>query len=376
MLRAHAPDDVPHLVRMLDHQDVHRWLDGPPVPFTADDARAWIAGRGPAWERGEDAEWSWMVDLDGVPAGQLGLRPRGDGAIGVGFLLGTHARGRGAMSAALREAARWAFRSRAEGGADAQVLHWKALVGNWDSRRVAWACGFRVEGLVRGLLPHRGEPRDGWTASLRRGDPLRAVVPWFDVPEIEVGDLLLRANLAADAERIVQACSHPSTRQWLADLPDPYTPAEAQAYLSSVGELHAVGGALHWAVTDADAPDRLLGQVALSGLGHGVSTTGEVGYWVHPDARGRGVATRAVRAASRHGLLALDEGGLGLRRLLLRAAEGNAASCAVARAVGFTQVGRDRDGVGTRRGAVADHLRFDLLAEEMDAAWAHPSSLR
>ncbi len=374
VLRAHAPTDVPHLVRMIGDAEVRRWVSGPPDPFTTEHARTWVASRGPAWQHGAGTEWTWMLDLDGVPAGQLGLRPRGDGAFEVGFLLGRDTWGRGAMSAALRAAARWALRPGAEGGADGTVLHWKSLVGNWSSRRVAWACGFRVEGLVRGLLPHRGEPRDGWTASLRRGDPLRAVVPWFEVPELEVGDLLLRANAPGDTERIMQACSHPTTRQWLADLPDPYTLDEARGYLDSVAESHAVGAALHWAVTDADDPDRLLGQVALSGLGHGVSATGEVGYWVHPDARRRGVATRSVRAACRHGLLELDEGGLGLRRVLLRAAEGNTASRAVARAVGFTGVGRDRD--GDRRGTPADHLRFDLLAEEMDAAWAHPSSLR
>ncbi len=115
--------------------------------------------------------------------------------------------------------------------------------------------------------------------------------------------------------------------------------------------------------------------MALSGLGSGLSATGEVGYWVHPDARRRGVATRAVRAVTRHALLGLDEGGLGLRRVLLRVAEGNTASEGVARAVGFTRVGRDRDAARTGAGRVVDHLRFDLLAEEMDAAWAHPASL-
>ncbi len=116
------------------------------------------------------------------------------------------------------------------------MLLWEAQVGNWASRRVAWACGVRVEGRVRGLLPHRGRPVDGWTGSLRRGDPLRPGVPWLEVPEIEVGDLLLRPNGPDDAERIMQACAHPTTRAWLSDLPDPYGLDEARHYLETVQE--------------------------------------------------------------------------------------------------------------------------------------------
>jgi len=52
------------------------------------------------------------------------------------------------------------------------VVYWRAQVGNWASRRVAGRCGFRMEGTVRGLLEQRGERRDAWIGSLRRGEPL------------------------------------------------------------------------------------------------------------------------------------------------------------------------------------------------------------
>jgi RimJ/RimL family protein N-acetyltransferase len=376
VLRLHRDDDAPALVEVLADPQVAPWLAGPPEPYTLQDARSWVAGRAAAWEQDRGTEWTWVLQADGEVAGQVALRPRGDGALDVGFVLGHRWWGRGLASAALREAARWALRPRVDGGAGACVLHWRARVGNWASRRVAWASGFRVEGRVRGLLEHRGEPVDGWVGSLRRGDPLRPVVPWLEAPDLELGDLLLRANTPADDERVMQACSHPSTRHWLSDLPDPYTLDEARAYLETAQEQSALAEAVHWAVVTADRPDHLLGQVALSGLGSGLSTSGEIGYWVHPDARRRGVATRAVRVATRHGLLDLQEGGLGLRRVLLRAAEGNLASQGVARAAGFREVGRDRAAARTGAGRVVDHLRFDLLAEEVAAAWAHPSSLR
>ncbi len=376
VLRAHREDDADALVAMLGDDEVVRWTSGPPVPYTREHARAWIGSRAAAWDRPEGTEWTWVLDLEGAPLGQVALRPRGDGALEVALVLGRAGRGRGAASAGLREAARWALRPEADGGAGGEVLHWRAREGNWPSRRVAWACGFRVEGLVRGLLEHRGEPVDGWVGSLRRGDPVRPVVPWLEVPELEVGDLLLRANVPDDAERIMQACSHPTTRHWLAELPDPYTLGDARGYVSSREEQHAAGDGVYWAMAPADRPELLVGQIGLMGLEHGLSPSGEVGYWVHPDSRRRGLATRAVRAVSRHGLLTLDEGGLGLRRVLLRASDGNHASAGVARAAGFTEVGRDRDAARTGEGRVVDHVRFDLLAEELAAALAHPSLLR
>ena len=152
----HRDGDADALVRMYADEQVHRWLSGPPVPFLPEHARSW--GRRPgSGVAGGDRR---RVDLDGRPRrrarGPAWLRPRGDGAFDVGYVLGRDAWGRGAMSAALREAARWAFAPAADGGADAETLLWQAQVGNWASRRVAWACGVRVEGRVRGLLPHRG----------------------------------------------------------------------------------------------------------------------------------------------------------------------------------------------------------------------------
>ncbi len=112
------------------------------------------------------------------------------------------------------------------------------------------------------------------------------------------------------------------------------------------------------------------------GLGHGAARSGEIGYWVHPDARRRSVATRTLRAVARHGLLPLDDGGLSLERVLLRVARGNHASHGVARSAGFTEVGCDRLAERLRDGRREDLVRYDLLAEELESAWAHPASLR
>jgi RimJ/RimL family protein N-acetyltransferase len=85
-----------------------------------------------------------------------------------------------------------------------------------------------------------------------------------------------------------------------------------------------------------DGDGRLAGSFSLLELDLGRGY-GEIGYWVAPGARGRGVATRAV------GLLhewAVRE--LGLRRIEILPHAGNAASRRVAERCGYTDTGELR----------------------------------
>lgn len=90
-------------------------------------------------------------------------------------------------------------------------------------------------------------------------------------------------------------------------------------------------------MTDAD--DVVLGRVGLRTLDlH--EACGEVGYWVMPEARGRGVAAAAVDLLARW---LLDE--LGMHRLELRHPTVNAASCRVAERARFAVEGTARSAV-------------------------------
>ena len=66
--------------------------------------------------------------------------------------------------------------------------------------------------------------------------------------------------------------------------------------------------------------------------------TGEVGYWVAREERGRGVCTRATRVFLRWCFTPQTLGGFGFRRMDIYAAKLNAASCAVPRKLGLRQV--------------------------------------
>ena len=105
------------------------------------------------------------------------------------------------------------------------------------------------------------------------------------------------------------------------------------------------------------ASDALLGSVGIFDLTDDLAY-GEVGYWTHPDARGRGVMTKAVALVLEH---AFDV--LGLRRVKAYAAVGNAASRHVLEASGLTEHGLERLGTLVGEGR-ADSVVYDVLREE------------
>ncbi len=91
----------------------------------------------------------------------------------------------------------------------------------------------------------------------------------------------------------------------------------------------------------------------------------ETGYWIHPAARGRGVATEATRLMLRHAFVAVEDGGLGLQRVRALAAEGNAASRRVLERAGLTHQGRERGAVLVEGGMPADAAVYDVVAGEL-----------
>jgi RimJ/RimL family protein N-acetyltransferase len=83
----------------------------------------------------------------------------------------------------------------------------------------------------------------------------------------------------------------------------------------------------------------------------------EVGYWLFPHARGRGVATRAVRAVAREAFAS------GLWRLEAHVRVGNEASDRVLERAGFTREGVKRRYLRHGGGRV-DATIYSLLADE------------
>jgi RimJ/RimL family protein N-acetyltransferase len=209
-------------------------------------------------------------------------------------------------------------------------------------------------------LNHRDLYPDAWIGALHRDDPREPQTTWYDVPTLTGETIGLRPQREADADRIVEGCNDEATAYWLTNLPAPFTRVDAVEYVMRGFEAASEGLFLQWAVADIDT-DEFLGVVGLPRIKRG---SAEVGYWTHPDARGRGVMTEAVRVLVRHAFSAADAGGLGLRRLFIKVAADNVASQRVGVANGFTYYGSERRSEVLRDGRPSDMALYDLLAEE------------
>lgn len=111
----------------------------------------------------------------------------------------------------------------------------------------------------------------------------------------------------------------------------------------------ARGTSASYRITDASS-GTTLGHVGVNVIDH-VFSNARVGYWVLPEARGRGVATRALRLAAHWALT-----DLGLHRLELGHALGHDASCRIAEQCGFRYE-------GTLRGAMFEAGRRDAFRD-------------
>jgi RimJ/RimL family protein N-acetyltransferase len=171
-------------------------------------------------------------------------------------------------------------------------------------------------------------------------DDLVALRPWTD----------------RDVDAVVAACQDPEIAKWIPMVPTPYTRSDARDYLRSVKEGWREGTGAAFAILDA-ASTQVLGSIGLHI--HRSERRASVGYWLSREARGRGVATRALRLVS---AWALDA--LGIERLELIAEPINTASCAVAERAGFTREGVLRAYLPTRTRGRRDVVMFSLLPDD------------
>jgi RimJ/RimL family protein N-acetyltransferase len=181
-------------------------------------------------------------------------------------------------------------------------------------------------------------------------------------PEPPLSDGVVTLRLwgePGDVEAIAAACNDRAIAEFLDQVPSPYTEADARAYVRLCREGWADGTLSNFAITDAETGD-VVGSVGVRWVDpeQGVA---EVGYWVAPDARGRGICTRAVRLVSRWVIADKDA-----KRLQLRADELNAASRKVALNAGFTEEGVLRSiRYNPRLGRRVDFVMYSLLPGEL-----------
>jgi RimJ/RimL family protein N-acetyltransferase len=184
-------------------------------------------------------------------------------------------------------------------------------------------------------------------------------VALLPAPEVGISDgvVLLRPWRESDVPQLVEAANDPEIPVWTA-APAPYTEADARAWVR--GEPVAVeppGDRVSFAVASADDDSQLLASMSIMRIFRG--GTGEIGYWVAPWARAKGVATRAVRLLARWSF-----GEFELRRIELVIAVENTGSNRVAEKAGFTREGVLRQ-YRENKGVWRDHCMWSLLRGEL-----------
>jgi RimJ/RimL family protein N-acetyltransferase len=158
--------------------------------------------------------------------------------------------------------------------------------------------------------------------------------------ELSDGIVLLRPWEPDDADAVFAACQDPLIARFV-PIPQPYEPAHAAGFIEDSRRLTETGTAIHLAIADARSR-AMLGAISRHPL-HDRRAT--FGYWLAPEGRGRGVATRALRLITDMTLATTD-----VIRLELYTDLENDRSGRVAERVGFEREGIrrawdiDRDG--------------------------------
>ena len=139
---------------------------------------------------------------------------------------------------------------------------------------------------------------------------------------------------------------------------DPYTDVEARQFFAEQLQARLRGEALNFALVDPNAHGSVLGGASLYGVDlH--QQVAAVGFWLRPEARGRGIATHAVRL-----LAAWAFGALGIARLELSCSPDNEPSQRVAKRCGFVREGVLRSNIPFKGGR-RDSVVFSLLPGEL-----------
>jgi RimJ/RimL family protein N-acetyltransferase len=182
---------------------------------------------------------------------------------------------------------------------------------------------------------------------------IRERSPFDPFPEPQGQGLRLSSWDVGSEEHVeawLRGLTDPDFLRWNTPLRKVDDSESARESLRSKAEATANGTGVTFRITDA-ASGTTLGSIAVNQI-DAVVRRGIVGYWVLPEARGHGVATRALALTARWAFT-----DLGLHRLELGHGLGHEASCRVAERCGFRYE-------GTRRGAMPGAGGFDVFQDE------------
>ena len=344
--------DVERLLSIMQNSSMRQFL-ALPDPYSFQDAidfatRISVEAR----QSGAALECAVVERSSGRLVGAATLRLTGDPELG--YWISPDARGHGYAAEASLVLSNWGF------GLGVRRVRLASDVRNLASVRTALAAGFRFEGVGRDGVSGGGTgsvpERRGDLARFARltGDPAGPIPPAFaPLPAggLDDGVLRLRTTRADDAIALAETDDELTLRWGFTGRA--HTAAEVRSNAAQAGLQWLVGSVAVLSMVDVGT-----GRVAgLLRLRHaGPPQVGGIGYVVHPDFRGRGYTTRALRL-----LIPWAFGAADFARLELGAKVGNQASLRAAAAAGFEPDGVRRCRLRNPDGTFSDEIRYALL---------------
>jgi RimJ/RimL family protein N-acetyltransferase len=360
------PRDAERVLEIAEDPDTRAWSPSMRPLRTLADALTWMAGRTTNDDR---MDWAVREGDSGLLVGRVGLHrfDRQSRTAEIGYGVHPAHRRRGVALRAVTAASSYGFTALDLGRIS--LIH---ATGNPGSCAVAGAAGFAYEGVERAALDHGdgvlhdvhrharlatdGYAADGGAADGGAADGGADLQMIGQVPvRIEAGALLLRPWTQDDAEQVLAAFADPLIAAWNPRLPLSGL-AAARRWVASRATGWAGGGSCTWAVVDSTS-GALLGSTGLrhiDPIDHGAVAS----YWTLAPARGRGVATAALTAATDWGFSRL-----GLHRVQLAHVLANEASCRVAARAGFVLEATTRGSCLLRDGFNDEHLHARVATD-------------
>jgi RimJ/RimL family protein N-acetyltransferase len=182
---------------------------------------------------------------------------------------------------------------------------------------------------------------------------LRPMPLAYPDPALSQDGLRLRPWSLNDIDDTVRCCNDAEVRRFLPPIPIPYTPLDAEEFISGADDA-LERNSISMVACDAST-GALRGAVGMRLLDPGIA---QFGYWVDPQVRGQGVATMALRLLSRWALRRLD-----VSRLQLFTDVDNEISMRVAERAGFVREGVLRNWYDLR-GERRDAVMYSLLSRD------------
>jgi RimJ/RimL family protein N-acetyltransferase len=355
LLRRWRPADADSVFAIMQDDSMFEFL-ALPRPYTRAAAREFVErigheGRGEGTGVGcavVDRAFDMLV-------GAIALRHL-PGQCDIGYWIAPAARGHRYAAEATRLLVDWGF---AHGIPRVELL---CDVGNLASIRTALAAGFSYEGVNRSYDWGPTDIHDGSRARIDvarfarlPGDRGTAIAPRFPplaADRLTDGAITLRPMTAADLAGWTEQERDALTQQWAFD-GEPPRRESVEAVTRRAGLEWLVGSSARFTIEDV-ASGRFAGSVQLRVAGP--PQVGGVGYTVHPDFRGRGYTTRALRLLAGWAFESAR-----FVRLELGAKTANIASQKAAANAGFEPDGLRAQRLRNPDGTFSDEVRYVLL---------------